>query len=211
VASRGPKRPKQARSKATVEAIVEATRQVFEAEGHGRTTTTRIAARAGVSVGSLYQYFPDKQALIARYFERRLADDVAVMQAVAERGADLAPDALVELVIEAMVERFREERALYAEVAELLPVFEQTEELQAGLARAVAFTAQLLRAYPEHLAGRDPELVARMFFHGLRSALFAVARDAPDALERPEVLATLLGGAKGFLFPDGGPPAPPER
>ena len=56
--------PKQARAHATREAIFGATAQILEAEGEARLTTNRIAEVAGVSVGSLYQYFPNKQAIL---------------------------------------------------------------------------------------------------------------------------------------------------
>ncbi|WP_421956164.1 TetR/AcrR family transcriptional regulator [Polaromonas sp.] len=67
------KTPIQARSVATVEAIQIATIQVLTAEGLGRCTTTRVAERAGVSVGSLYQYYPNRRCLLAAVLERHLA------------------------------------------------------------------------------------------------------------------------------------------
>ena len=67
------KKPIQARSGATVEAIFEAAIQVLLADGLAWLTTTRVAERAGVSVGTLYQYFPNKEALLfailLRHFE----------------------------------------------------------------------------------------------------------------------------------------------
>ena len=60
------KSPVQARSTASVEAILDATIQVLLAVGIERLTTTRVALRAGVSVGTLYQYFPNKSALLFR-------------------------------------------------------------------------------------------------------------------------------------------------
>lgn len=67
------RRPRQARSGTTVEAILEATIQVLLKEGLARLTTIRVAERAGVSIGTLYQYFPNKQALqygiLVRHFE----------------------------------------------------------------------------------------------------------------------------------------------
>ncbi len=64
------KTPRQRRSCATVEAIVEAAVDLLSTRGYVRTSTNRIAARAGVSVGSVYQYFPNKDAIVAVVFER---------------------------------------------------------------------------------------------------------------------------------------------
>src|ERR1700730_11468256 len=60
------KQPQQARSSELVAAILEAAAQVLASEGAQRFTTTRVAEKAGVSVGSLYQYFPNKAALLFR-------------------------------------------------------------------------------------------------------------------------------------------------
>lgn len=66
--------PRQARSEATVAAIYEATIQVLLTQGLRRLTTTRVAERAGVSVGTLYQYFPNKHALLYSLLEHHLND-----------------------------------------------------------------------------------------------------------------------------------------
>lgn len=80
--------PRQARARATVEAIVEATTQVLLERGYERFTTAHAAERAGVSVGSLYQYFPNKAALAAAVIDRCCEDVVAAFeQALASRKA----------------------------------------------------------------------------------------------------------------------------
>ena len=70
--------PKQSRAKATVDAIIIAAAQVLSGEGFEKTNTNRVAEVAGVSIGSLYQYFPNKDALLAalinRYSERLLEE-----------------------------------------------------------------------------------------------------------------------------------------
>jgi len=75
------KSPRQARAKATVEAIVEATTQVLLKEGYDRFTTARAAERAGVSVGSLYQYFPNKAALAYAVIDRCCEEFLAAFEA----------------------------------------------------------------------------------------------------------------------------------
>ena len=64
------KSPTQARAAQTVDAIVEAATQILQSDGEERLTTNRIAERAGVSIGSLYQYFADKEAIVEAIAER---------------------------------------------------------------------------------------------------------------------------------------------
>lgn len=74
------KSPRQSRAKATVDAIVEATTQVLLKEGYERFTTARAAERAGVSVGSLYQYFPNKAALAYAVIDRCCQEFLAAFE-----------------------------------------------------------------------------------------------------------------------------------
>jgi AcrR family transcriptional regulator len=85
------KAPQQARSAAMIEAIHVATIQVLLAGGVGRLTTTRVAERAGVSVGTMYQYYPHKQALLFALVERQFDLIETAMRSAAERlvGCDL--------------------------------------------------------------------------------------------------------------------------
>ncbi|MEW5686870.1 MAG: TetR/AcrR family transcriptional regulator [Pseudomonadota bacterium] len=73
--------PRQARAGSTVDAILDATLQLLEADGPGKLTTNHIAARAGVSIGTIYQYFRDKNAILAALAERRT---VAVRDGIAD-------------------------------------------------------------------------------------------------------------------------------
>lgn len=68
------KKPRQRRAQATVEDVLAAAAQVFEALGYAAGTTNRIAERAGVSIGTLYQHFPSKEALAVALIERHLAE-----------------------------------------------------------------------------------------------------------------------------------------
>src|SRR5580692_8818066 len=79
------KTPIQARSTVTVEAIFEATIQVLLSRGADRLTTTRVAERAGVSVGTLYQYYPNKQSLLFAVLENHLSRVATRVEAACER------------------------------------------------------------------------------------------------------------------------------
>jgi len=81
------KQPRQERSRATVDAIVEAAARVFAERGFARGSTNRIAEQAGVAIGSLYEYFPNKAAILVAVAERhleRMLDDVDRVLAEAE-------------------------------------------------------------------------------------------------------------------------------
>ena len=97
--------------------------QVLLDEGLERLTTTRVAARAGVSVGSVYQYFPNKQSLLAAVLERHLlavveAVETACTDAKGQSTAHMA-DALVEAFMAAKFHNPAASRALYAVAAEI--------------------------------------------------------------------------------------------
>lgn len=73
------KQPRQARAQATVGAILKATAQLLVSGGYDQLTTNRVAAKAGVSVGSLYQYFPGKEALVAALVDEHHAEMLALL------------------------------------------------------------------------------------------------------------------------------------
>ncbi|WP_036140707.1 TetR/AcrR family transcriptional regulator [Luteibacter sp. 9135] len=117
------KTPRQARSAATVAAIFEATFQVLLTDGLVRLTTTRVAERAGVSVGTMYQYFPHKQALLYALLDLYLEEVVVALEDACLRheGEPLhqIADGLAHAYLEAKLRHMPGSRALYAVAAEL--------------------------------------------------------------------------------------------
>jgi AcrR family transcriptional regulator len=112
------KSPVQARSTASVDAILEATIQVLLDVGKERLTTTRVALRAGVSVGTLYQYFPNKSALLQAVLERHLREVAEVVETVCleQRGAPLPQmaTALITAFFKAKMRSMKTSVALYS-------------------------------------------------------------------------------------------------
>lgn len=117
------KTPVQARSQHTVDAVFTATIQVLLDGGLERLTTTRVAERAGVSVGSLYQYFPNKHALLAAVLSRHLEGVVSAVEAACAgaKGAPVAQmaQALVDAFMDAKLADPQVSRALHAVAAEV--------------------------------------------------------------------------------------------
>jgi AcrR family transcriptional regulator len=112
------KSPVQSRSAATVEAILEATIQVLLQVGKERLTTTRVALRAGVSVGTLYQYFPNKSALLQAALKRHLGKVISAVELVCKQqeGETLRQmaTALITTFLEAKMKDGRTSVALYS-------------------------------------------------------------------------------------------------
>ena len=96
------KTPQQSRSVATVEAIYDATIQVLLKSGEDRLTTVHVAQRAGVSVGTLYQYFPNKQALLFAVLERHMLRTAKAVEDVCAAN-HLQP---LEVMVDELVNRF---------------------------------------------------------------------------------------------------------
>ena len=112
------KKPAQKRSIHTVEAIFEACIQVLLAGGLERLTTTKVAERAGVSVGTLYQYFPNKESLLSAVLEDYLGAVINEVEAACIEGKGQALDAMASLVVKNFLQaKMRNQdvsKALYA-------------------------------------------------------------------------------------------------
>jgi AcrR family transcriptional regulator len=98
------KTPVQARSTVTVEAISEATIQVLLRHGAERLTTTRVAERAGVSVGTLYQYYPNKQSLLFAVLEHHINNVATRLEAACESACHKPLAEMIKEMVEAFVD-----------------------------------------------------------------------------------------------------------
>ena len=143
------KAPKQARSTATLEAIHTATIQVLLAEGVTRLTTARVAERAGVSIGTMYQYYPHKQALLFALVEQQLATVTSFMLEAARRlhGEDLGTvaEGLAMAWLDAKTSESQAFRTLYGISAE----FDLEEGMSSVLKQMTQVFSRLLAAAPD--------------------------------------------------------------
>lgn len=141
------KQPQQARSAGLVAAILEAAVQVLAKEGAARFTTARVAEKAGVSVGSVYQYFPNKAAILFRL----QADEWQQTQEMLRRiltDAGQPPLARVRTLVHAFLRSECEEAGMRSALSDAAPLYRDAPEAQAvrGAADGVieAFLAELL-------------------------------------------------------------------
>jgi AcrR family transcriptional regulator len=140
------KLPVQARSKHTIDAIFEATIQVLLVGGVGKLTTTKVADRAGVSVGTLYQYFPNKNVLLGALLELHLIEVVEAIEAscLKFRGAKLEVLAkeLVDAYLNVKLQRPEMSVALYS----VAVAIEASEIIQAITKRTQVSVSSALKS-----------------------------------------------------------------
>ena len=96
--------PQQLRARQTVDAILEAVIRILKREGPDAVTTNRIAEVAGVSIGSVYQYFPDKRAIFAALHQRHIEQIDRVMESALIQNASAPLDRLMRALVDAMID-----------------------------------------------------------------------------------------------------------
>src|SRR6186713_1220136 len=125
------KNASQARSRATVDALVEATARILVKEGFEKASTNRIAEIAGVSVGSLYQYFPSKEALVAAVIDRHNGDLMEVVRDTLTDVMSLPLEKAVRRIVSVAIAAHRVDPRLHKVVAEQIPRSGRLENVEA--------------------------------------------------------------------------------
>ena len=191
------KRPSQARSAVTVDAILEAAVRVLLADGYPRLTTRRVAEVAGVSVGSLCQYFPNRRSLVAEVIRRKVEEGVRCIEEAAAR-ADGPPAEAVAAVMAAFAAEKRRGLALSVALRGPMAELEGRRALAEGARRAEAILAGLLgRLLSRPLDAAEAARLA-LAVAALEGAVAAAAERDPAAFSDAAlgaVLARMLLGA----------------
>jgi AcrR family transcriptional regulator len=167
--------PRQARAGTTVAAILEASAQILEAGGLAAFTTNAVAERAGVSVGTLYQYFGDKTAILLQLarqeFDRALADVGQALQGA----ADPSVEGRVRAMVRAMVYAFRGRQRARKAVLQVILAQGLSAEMMAPIAAFIARTGQRVGHGPKPmLAALTPEqtfVLSRSLMGAIRAAV----------------------------------------
>jgi AcrR family transcriptional regulator len=144
------KLPKQSRSRVTVEAILEATTHILVEEGYDKANTNRIAERAGISIGSLYQYFPNKEALMTALMEQHAQEMVELVETKLDQLFDSPLEIAIPEIITAVVAAHAINPRLHQVLSDEIPRSERSPQMQKADERITI----LLRAYLERWSDR---------------------------------------------------------
>ena len=168
------KTPVQARAAITVEAICEATIQVLLSHGAERLTTTRVADRAGVSVGTLYQYYPNKRSLLYAVMEEHLDRVATAVESACEQARNQPLAEMIKQVVEVFVDTKMDRAdisvALYKVAADI------------GGPELVKRVGQRMRKAVEAMLHSAPDI-----------------KSAPDAFAIDTMLAAMSGTMRSML------------
>jgi len=198
------KRPKQARSLLLVRAIEEACLKILQEEGPEQLSTQRIADVAGINIASLYQYFPNKEAVLAEVFEDRVRQ---FAQAARERFAEIdrlsrtsledTLAAIVEMEFDQRVVLLRMDPQFYRAYQHSFDIHRQINDLTIALNNPGwdEWFPRFLARYADRLRSRDVELLSRVVSHALAGLLLSTVAEEPELLEQDaykEEVVTLL-------------------
>jgi AcrR family transcriptional regulator len=169
------RQPKQRRARVTVEAVLDSVAKVLKRDGVDAITTNHIAEVAGVSIGSIYQYFPDKRAIFAALHRRHVEEIDRLIEKTLIEHATSSLDDLMRAMVEAMVDAHTGDPELYQVMMTLVPH---------GVDGTRAFPVRLHNAFRLAIASRQRELKRRK---DLDKVVFVVA-NMVDALSHGAVL-----------------------
>jgi len=179
------KQATQARAAATVEAILNATARILVKEGYDHASTNKVAATAGVSIGSLYQYFPSKEALVAALAERHLQEMRALIYGELPKLLSLPVAAGIERAVRLMVAAHSVDPKLHKVLVEQVPRVGKLERVEGLEREMVGLTASYLEAKKDEVAVRDFALSAYVAVGMIESLTHAAVLTRPEILGEP--------------------------
>jgi AcrR family transcriptional regulator len=191
------RRPRQARAQATVDAIIQATARVLVEDGYDRASTNRIAQAAGVSIGSLYQYFPSKEALVAALVEThvdRMMEAVTRILDTDTEPSDLRASA--DTLVLALISAYRVDPKLHHVLCQEVPKIgdlRRIYEFEQTLADVIRRHLQSLRHQIRHQnIDRAVFLLINAVPSVIRAAIESDAEGANDSALRSDLTDMIL-------------------
>ncbi|WP_310486924.1 TetR/AcrR family transcriptional regulator [Chamaesiphon sp. VAR_69_metabat_338] len=156
------KLPRQDRSRVTVEAILEATTRILVEEGYDKANTNRIAERAGISIGSLDRYFPNKESLIAALMEQHAREMVALIETKLDRLFDSPLEIVIPEIVTAVIAAHAIDPKLHQVLSEEIPYSERSPQMQQANERITAILRTYLDKWRDVIRPQNIELTVFM-------------------------------------------------
>ena len=183
------KAPTQARAQETVEAILAATARVLARDGYDRASTNKVAEAAGVSIGSLYQYFPSKEALVSALIERHMSRMVSVLT---DAGAALPLGGTVRQatrqIIAATYAAHRVNPRLHRVLLEQVPRIGTMGSIDQFESRTLALVEAFLSMHASELRRSNLKLAAKVAVLAVRGTTLYCVMRSPELLHEEDFI-----------------------
>lgn len=192
------KAPRQARSRATVDVILEATARIFSEHGYAGTNTNLIAEKAGISIGSLYQYFKNKDALIAALHQRHAEQVQQTVEEVLARPFEPTLAGHIGALVQALLAAHLLEPDLHKMLELQFPYFDtprSENEADQGIFKRVR---ALLEAWRDDIAPPNMDLATWVVLQIVESMVHAAVIEAPG-FEMADIEASITSAVMGYL------------
>lgn len=193
------RRPKQERARLTVEAILEATELVLVSDGYDKTTTNRIAEVAGVGIGSLYEYFSNKESIVAALIERHAEQMLAVFQSTLPALGEVPLPVGMRELIEASVEAHAVAPVLHKVLVEQVPRVGDLERIGVVESRIANLVREYLQSYRDEIRPKDLSLAAFVVVQAVESLIHATVVDRTEYLHDGRLVDEATALVLGYL------------
>jgi AcrR family transcriptional regulator len=191
------KLPKQERSQATVEAILTATTRILTERGYDQFTTNRVAELAGVSIGSLYQYFPNKEALIFALGEHHANEMVQLAQHHLEGLEDSSIPEVLRQIVKAALAAHAVNPKLHRVLHEQIPRSEVMRQLDE--AKMEKLLQSFLAQRCDQLQPKNIDLTVFIVGRTIKTLIHGAMIDRPELLKNGELEQEIITMLSSYL------------
>lgn len=192
------KLPKQERSQATVSAILIATTRILTEEGYDKFNTNRVAELAGVSVGSLYQYFPNKESLLYALGEHHANEMAQLAQQHLEGLGDRSILEVLQQIIKAVLAAYAVNPKLYRILHQQVPRSEEMRKLDD--ARLEQMLYSFLALHRDQLRPKNLDITVFIISHTIKALLYDAIADRPNLLKNGELEQEIMSMLSSYLM-----------
>lgn len=193
------KKPRQARSRATFDAVIQASAWILVHEGYAAATTNRIAGKAGVNIASLYEYFPNKESIIAVLAERELSRYIASIAREINAAKAQSEAAIVAHMIYWGVNEIQRNHGLLSTLMLEVPFVSTLPTVQSAMASAVT-VIQAAMSDDERLRQSSPDVDAWLLTRMCFNTALEIASNRIDDERRQDLLSAFVGFSFRMLF-----------
>ncbi|WP_224371010.1 TetR/AcrR family transcriptional regulator [Hyalangium versicolor] len=196
------RKPRQSRAQATCDVILTATARVLIKDGYEAASTNRIAQEAGVSIGSLYQYYPSKEGLVLAVLERYHAQGVAGVEAELVRLAEEPLPVVIKALVRHVLATKAENPQLHRMLVEQLPRLRQHSQVDPYTQRLFRLLRAFLEPRAREIRPSNLDMAVFVLVHAVEALTHAAVTDRPEYLNSEAFADELSELALNYLRPE---------